>query len=57
LMSNFQQQPVSLNSIPPVTDDEFYSVIDRLKLQGALPKETFVKEIPFFTFNNITKEA
>jgi len=53
-MSNFQQ---TINTIPPVTDEEFYSVIDRLKLQGALPKDTFVKEIPFFTFNNITKEA
>jgi len=40
-----------------VTDEEFYAVIDRLKLQGSLAKESFVKEIPFFTFNNITKEA
>jgi hypothetical protein len=40
-----------------VTDEEFYGVIERLKTQGALPRDTFVKEIPFFTFRNITKES
>jgi len=39
-----------------ITDEEFYSVIDRLKIQGALPRDTFAKEIPFFTFGSITKE-
>jgi hypothetical protein len=45
------------DTIPPITDDEFYAVIERLKLQGSLQKDSFVKEIPFFTFNSITKEA
>jgi hypothetical protein len=40
-----------------VTDEEFYSVIERLKIQGALPRDSFAKEIPFFTFRNITKES
>jgi len=40
-----------------ITDDEFYAVIERLKIQGALPRDTFAKEIPFFTFGNITKES
>jgi hypothetical protein len=55
-MSSAQQLPTPVFS-SPVTDEEFYAVIDRLKLQGSLAKESFVKEIPFFTFNNITKEA
>lgn len=45
------------STTPPITNDEFYACIERLKLQGALPKDSFVKEIPFFTFNSITKEA
>jgi hypothetical protein len=40
-----------------ITDDEFYAIIERLKIQGALPRDSFVKEIPFFTFKTITKET
>jgi hypothetical protein len=50
-MSNQQE------TAPTITDDEFYAIIDRLKLQGALPRDSFVKEIPFFTFKTITKET
>jgi len=42
---------------PRVSDEEFYPVIERLKAQGALPRDSFVKEIPFFTFRTITKET
>jgi hypothetical protein len=44
---------------PPhdITDDEFYEIIERLKTQGALPRDSFVKDIPFFTFKTITKET
>jgi hypothetical protein len=51
----YNQQTAFFDHI--ITDEEFYSVIERLKIQGALPRDTFVKEIPFFTFGNITKES
>jgi len=50
-MSNNQTSP------PAITEDEFYALIERLKIQGALPRDSFVKEIPFFTFKTITKET
>jgi len=40
-----------------VMDEYFYAVIDRMKAQGALPHESFLKEIPFFSFSDISKEA
>jgi hypothetical protein len=38
-------------------DDYFYAIIDRLKKQGALNHDSFIKEIPFFNFSAISKEA
>jgi len=40
-----------------ITDEEFYAVVERLKVQGALNKDSFCKQIPFFTFQTITKET
>jgi hypothetical protein len=51
---------LSLEHISPPTEDfdhHFDSVIDRLKIQKALPRESFPKEMPFFTFTSISKEA
>jgi hypothetical protein len=53
-MSNTQVSPTPT---PNITDDEFYTLIERLKAQGALPRDSFAKEIPFFTFKTITKES
>jgi len=39
------------------TDEEFYAVIDRLKLQKALPSDSFIRNIPFFKFGFMPKEA
>jgi hypothetical protein len=39
------------------SDEEFYAVIERLKAQNALPHDSFIKDIPFFTFEYISKES
>jgi hypothetical protein len=51
---SFNQEPLFTHNI---TDEEFYAVVDRLKAQGALNKDSFCKQIPFFTFQTITKET
>lgn len=53
-MSNTQVSPTPT---PNITEDDFYTLIERLKVQGALPRDSFAKEIPFFTFKTITKES
>jgi hypothetical protein len=37
--------------------DEFSEVVKRLKLQGALPVDSFLNEIPFFNISLVSKEA
>jgi hypothetical protein len=44
-------------SLPKVTNEQFYSIIERLKTQGALPKDSFPTILPFFNFNAVTKES
>jgi len=39
------------------SDDDFYTVIDRLKRQNALSQDSFIRDIPFFTFPSISKES
>jgi hypothetical protein len=53
-MSTFSETPISL---PKVTNEQFYSVIERLKTQGALPKDSFQTSVSFFNFNTVTKES
>lgn len=50
---------ISLTSLPKstITDSQFYELIDRLKSQGALPRESFQNTVAFFTFTNTTKET
>jgi hypothetical protein len=38
-------------------DEEFYAIIERLKDQKALPRDSFIRDIPFFTFSQISKES
>jgi len=38
-------------------DDTFYTIIDRLKAQKALPHDSFIKQMPFFNFSSISKES
>lgn len=38
------------------SDQEFYSIIGHLKLQQALPQDSFLQEIPFFHFPSLSKE-
>jgi len=38
------------------SDEEFYAVIDHLKSQDALPKDSFLRYIPFFHFPTLSKE-
>jgi hypothetical protein len=51
---SFNQEPLFTHNI---TDEEFYACVDRLKAQGSLNKDSFCKQIPFFTFQTITKET
>jgi len=39
------------------TDDEFYSFIDCLKRQEALPQDSFIRDVPFFNLSLISKES
>jgi len=39
-----------------MTEELFYQVIDRLKAQDALPQDSFLREIPFFNLEHVTKE-
>ena len=55
---NFDQISTSSNS--PVDNDHndtFYAVVDRLKAQKALPRDSFPKEMPFFNISSISKES
>jgi hypothetical protein len=59
---NFEETSTSSNTpidnIPlEDNDDFFYAIIDRLKVQKALPQDSFVKEMPFFNFSSISKES
>lgn len=47
----------SLSVSQDYCDDEFYTVIDRLKRQNALSQDSFIRDIPFFTFSSISKES
>lgn len=38
-------------------EDEFSDVVERLKIQGALPSDSFLKEIPFFKISSVSKEV
>lgn len=38
-------------------DNYFDSIIDCLKLNNALPADSFIKNVPFFNFSYISKEA
>jgi len=38
------------------SDQEFYAVIEHLKLHNALPKDSFTQDIPFFHFPSLSKE-
>ena len=40
-----------------ISDELFYAVIERLKAQGSLSKDSFIREIPFFNFSSISKES
>jgi hypothetical protein len=50
---------LSTASNSPSEDFEsyFYSIIDRLKAQKALPQDSFIKDVPFFNFTSISKES
>jgi len=52
-------QNIVQTSIPDhdVTDELFYAIIERLKAQKALPRDSFNKEVPFFNFSSISKES
>jgi len=58
MTQNIEQIPTIINDeAPNVTDEEFYAVIERLKSQKALPKDSFAKNVPFFNFSSISKES
>lgn len=40
-----------------ISDEHFYAVIERLKVQGSLSRDSFIREIPFFSFASISKES
>ena len=48
---------ISTISPPELTDDQFYAVVDRLKAQKSLPRDSFIKDMPFFTFSTVSKES
>jgi len=50
----FNPLSVSAETYP---DEEFYAVIDNLKRQNALPQDSFIRDIPFFTLAAISKES
>ncbi len=58
MTQNLEQFPTIINDeTPNITDEEFYAVIERLKAQKALPKDSFAKNVPFFNFSSISKES
>jgi hypothetical protein len=35
----------------------FFTIIERLKVQKALPRDSFIQQMPFFNFSSISKES
>lgn len=38
-------------------ENDFYAVIERLKLQRAIPQDSFAKDLPFFNITAVSKES
>lgn len=47
----------NLQSTPFQAQDNFYSLIEVLKSQNALPQDCFIENLPFFKFDPISKES
>jgi hypothetical protein len=39
------------------SDEAFYLIVECLKTHGALPKESFIRAVPYFNFDSVTKES
>jgi len=52
-----QNSPTSAVSFDDSSEDYFYGVTDRLKVQKALPKDSFTRDMPFFNLASLSKES
>jgi hypothetical protein len=54
---NFDQASTASTISNEDLEDQFYAIIERLKVQKALPHDSFIKQMPFFNFSSISKES
>jgi len=52
-----QNSPTSAVSFDDSSEDYFYGIIDRLKIQKALPRDSFTRDMPFFNLASLSKES